>query len=121
MPAVVGLLAACGGPTYEADVVPILRNNCASSDCHGGPEATTGLDLRPSKAYAQLVGVPCDQADDILRVDPGNPDASYLLAKVGGTPEALGGEGDPMPPPFGLGQQDLDVIRAWIAAGAPER
>ncbi len=53
------------------------------------------------------------------RVTPNQPDNSYLVHKVQGTHLAAGGSGSQMPegqPP--LSQSDIDLIRAWIQAGA---
>jgi len=82
-----------------------------------------GLNLAPGASYGGLVGVlsanPSAGAAGVLRVAPGNPDASFLLQKLSGniTPA----EGVKMPlvgrP---LSPAELDLIRRWIAAGAPE-
>jgi len=51
-----------------------------------------------------------------LRVLPGDPGASFLVAKLVGTHDC----GSPMPltgPP--LSDEDLATIVGWIAAGAP--
>ena len=62
---------------------------------------------------------PGAQAGGLLRVAPGNADSSFLLQKLLGnlTPA----EGVRMPlvgrPPT---PAQLDMIRRWIAAGAPE-
>ncbi len=52
----------------------------------------------------------------LLRVNPGNPDQSYIVQKIQGT-AAVGGR-----MPLGqaaLPQDRIDLIRSWIAAGAP--
>lgn len=107
-----------GAPTFSGDVQPIFANSCASGGCHGGPEGLTGLDLSPSVAYDQLVGAPSFQVPTLNRVTAGDPDQSYLMNKLHGTFEDVGGSGDIMPPGFGLGAADIDVVSAWIAAGA---
>jgi hypothetical protein len=108
-----------GAPTFAADVQPIFAQSCASGGCHGGPEALTGLDLSPSVAYDQLVGAPSFQVPTLNLVTAGDPDQSYLMNKLLGSAEDVGGAGDIMPPGFGLGPADIEVVRAWIAAGAP--
>ena len=54
-----------------------------------------------------------------LRVAPGNPDKSFLLEKLLGN--IMPTEGSKMPlvgrP---LTASELDMVRRWIAAGAPE-
>ena len=60
-----------------------------------------------------LVGVASDQDAGIQRVNPGNPNASYLIQKLEGAPN-----GQQMPPNNALPQADIDVIRQWISDGA---
>ncbi|MCB9680120.1 MAG: hypothetical protein H6733_01490 [Alphaproteobacteria bacterium] len=113
--------SGCGGdatPTLSGDIAPLFQRNCTTSGCHGGPEAQTGLDLSDGVAWAQLVGVASSEAPSVDRVVPGNADDSYLIHKLEGTAEAVGGSGDIMPPGFGLAQSDIDLVRAWIEAGA---
>ncbi|MFQ5982916.1 MAG: hypothetical protein ACE5KS_06035, partial [Woeseiaceae bacterium] len=50
----------------------------------------------------------------IQRVNPGNPNNSYLIQKLEGT-AATGGQ---MPPGGALPQSDINVIRQWITDGA---
>ena len=60
------------------------------------------------------MGVPSRQTG-LLRVEPGNPDDSYLIRKLEGTAS----EGDQMPlggPP--LPQSTIDFARQWITDGA---
>lgn len=60
-----------------------------------------------------LVGVASDQDAGVQRVNPGNPDISYLIQKLEGT-----AGGAQMPPNNALPQADIDVIRQWIMDGA---
>jgi len=61
-----------------------------------------------------LVGIASTQDANILRVNPGNPDTSYLIQKLEGT----AGSGVQMPPNNPISQAEIDVIRQWITAGA---
>ena len=61
-----------------------------------------------------LVGIASTQDAGTQRVNPGNPNASYLIQKLEG-PGAAGGQ---MPPTGPLPQADIDVIRQWIMDGA---
>lgn len=76
-----------------------------------------GLRLDASVAYAQLVNVPSSGKAGAVRVVPGNPDGSYLIQKLEGRTD-IAGSRMPLGGPF-LPQADIDVIRAWIAQGAP--
>jgi hypothetical protein len=90
------------------------------SGCHTGPTSNFlpgGMDLTNTTAsFNALVGVPSLEVPSLDRVEPGNPDASYLIDKLEGTQTF----GDRMPQggPF-LSQATIDEIRSWIAAGAP--
>ena len=51
--------------------------------------------------------------------EPGNADASVLVQKVEAT--EAGAFGGPMPPSYTpLTEAELDTVRAWIEAGAPD-
>ena len=95
----------------------IFSRSCASQSCHGAALAG-GLDLTPAGAAASLVGVPASnevaRAAGVLRVVPGDPDASFLIRKLAG--KLATGEGDPMPRVGStLPPAKLDLLRRWIA------
>jgi hypothetical protein len=53
------------------------------------------------------------------RVQPFQPDSSYLVHKIQGDQAGVGGQGGRMPLGMApLAQQQIDLIRAWITAGA---
>lgn len=96
----------------------IFNTNCALSGCHAGSNPQQGMDLSEGQAYAAIVGVPSTERPELMRVEPGNPDDSYLLMKIEGDPDIVGAR---MP----LGRQPLSssqisLVRDWIVAGAPE-
>lgn len=130
------LLAACGGgggggsyggsspaggtgTTLEATFASIQANvfTPICTACHVGASAPQGLRLDEANSYALLVGVASAEQPGVARVAPGNPDASYLIAKLEGT-AAVGNrmplDGTP------LTQAEIDVIRQWITDGAPK-
>jgi hypothetical protein len=87
------------------------------SKCHIGAGAPEGLQLDAAHAYNALVGVPSVEEPSFLRVNPGNPDMSYMVLKIEGAPGIEGGQ-----MPLGetpLPQATIDAIRQWIANGAP--
>lgn len=110
---------AAAGPErvgFARDVVPILRTNCAV--CHLTGQEPGGMKLYPSAAYRSIVKMP-SQGSRLLRVTPGDPQASYFLHKIQGTHLDVGGTGAQMPfgqPP--LAEAEQDVIRRWITQGA---
>ena len=87
------------------------------SKCHIGASAPEGLQLDAAHSYNLLVGVPSAERPDLLRVNPGNPDASYIVQKIEGASGIVGAR-----MPFGetpLPQATIDAIRQWITNGAP--
>ena len=73
---------------------------------------------RKAPSYAMLVNAPSVEAPTLLRVAPGNPDASYLIQKIEGT-AAVGGRMPLNGPP--LPAETIAVIRQWITDGASLR
>lgn len=117
-------------PTPEAQPTPIptqatlqqiqdtiFTPHCAIGTCHDSGSATQNLDLSAGASYRQLVNVPSVDATALLRVDPGQPDDSFLLIKVQGLPPP--GEGSQMPLSGRLLSADqIQLIRDWILKGA---
>ncbi len=62
-----------------------------------------------------LVGISSVQKSGLLRVNPGDPDQSYLVRKLEGT-AAIGGQ-MPLNAPA-LPQSTIDFVRQWITDGA---
>jgi cytochrome c5 len=89
------------------------------SACHSGPTGPAlpaGMDLRSAGAsYENLVGVPSLEQNSLLRVNPGDPDMSYIVQKLEGT--ATVGARMPFGGPF-LEQTTIAAVRQWIADGA---
>lgn len=100
-------------------VQTILTANCTS--CHGGGSPAANLNLTAEVAYVNLVNAPSTSVPSLMRVNPGNPQLSYLYLKVTDQHLENGGRGRPMPL-GGVRLADADVaeIERWIADGAPE-
>jgi len=131
--AVAALLCACAGdgegldengrPVGEADgplvaeLASIQRRvfTPLCTGCHAGGAAPLGLRLDEGAAFAMLVGVPSVGDPSLARVQPGDPDASYLVRKLEGT-ASVGArmplDAPPLPPDV------IAVIRQWIVDGA---
>ncbi len=99
-----------------ADVEPILDASCAFSSCHGDAGQVGGLDLED--AYGNLVDVESDRVAGLTYVVPFDPETSYLLAKLQGTQDELGGAGNQMPLGGELDAASLAIIETWIEDGA---
>lgn len=92
-------------PDYQTHVYPIFADNCLG--CHNPDKAKGGLVLDSFQAAMQGGG-------SGAVIQPGNPEQSRLYRLVAhlDTP--------PMPPMRSkLAEDKIDVIRRWIAAGAP--
>jgi mono/diheme cytochrome c family protein len=88
------------------------------SGCHTGVGA--GLpgvqNLTAGNTYASIVGVVSIEDPTLKRVNPSDPDNSYLVRKIQGSAGIVGVR---MPAVGGpLTQAQIDEVRAWIAAGA---
>jgi len=101
----------------------VFATSCAFSSCHSTERHKGGLALGSrEEAYEALVGIaPVNEvalAADLLRVDPGKPENSFLLKKLG-VPGP--GEGNRMPANSSqpLSEATVSAIREWILAGAP--
>jgi hypothetical protein len=84
-------------PSYKTDVVPLLKGACSS--CHSGVRAKARLDVT---SYDSLMKF----------VKAGEPDKSKLHNSL------LGKNAKQMPPKNPLADDQIAVIKAWIAAGA---
>jgi len=100
-------------PTFESIQQNVFTPICTA--CHAGAAAPVGLRLDEASSYAMLVGTASVEVPAVHRVEPGNPDASYLIQKLEGT-APVGGRMPLGSPP--LPQATIDVIRQWITAGA---
>jgi hypothetical protein len=131
---VCGLLAAAGcgsgrtvspaaGPpttpgvlTLAADVQPIFTAHCAFPGCHAGSAPASGQDLSAGNAFGNIVGVDSLEVPSRKRVQPGDPDASYLFEKVSQERPAVGERMPLGASPLSSGE--IATIRQWIAQGA---
>jgi hypothetical protein len=105
-----------GGLTLAEIQSQVFTPRCAV--CHTGAGNVLPFSMNLSNAQASfdhLVDVASEQVPALLRVDPFNPDNSYLIHKLEGT-QAVG---DRMPQggPF-LDDATIQGIRGWISDGA---
>ena len=109
-----------GTGTVTADFQSIQDNvfTPICSPCHSGAGAPHGLMLDAAHSYNDIVGVPSVEQPSLDRVNPGNPDISYLVLKIEGASGISGGQMPLNETP--LPQSTIDAIRQWISAGAPQ-
>jgi len=116
-----------GGNTFDRIQNQIFDQSCAVSGCHDSQSMTGGLLLETGASYDNLVNAtPTNGAAiaagwkrvTVIDADTGDPDTSLLYAKVSGPPEGFGAR-----MPFNrkpIDRRLIEVIRLWIAAGAPK-
>jgi len=95
--------------SFVDDVLPIFLERCA--ECHGGEDQSGGV---VTEAYLDLLsyeGVMAGSEYGTV-IEPGDPKSSTLVDMIvsGEMPE----EGDLVP------AEEIEVIRAWVEAGAPD-
>jgi hypothetical protein len=137
------LLSACGndnGGSANPDTGPMgcaveptfsslhdelfSTNRCAIAGCHASSSPQGNLDFQAGKAgvRAALLGGtfnPDAAGQFPNRVEMSDADASFLYEKVSKTVPVGGGSGR-MPPGIPLMECEIEAIREWIDAGAPD-
>jgi hypothetical protein len=127
------LLAACGSvksPTEPEEPgggtafsfaqiqAEVFTPSCAKSGCHDAASASAGLVLAAGQSYNEIVNQPSTGRSSLDRIEPGDPERSYLVKKLRGDPDIAGAR-MPLDRPDGLPQDQIDGIIAWVRAGAP--
>ena len=121
------LLAGCPGDLENADQYPseplelcqldldvpaLFQSKCGTSACHAGSEPKAELDLVSPGVYERMVNVPATQCDGRVRVDPREPNASFLIEKLRGTQPAACG--DRMPFVSFLTGAEIACVQRWV-------
>jgi len=101
-------------PVFSEIQAAVFTPSCATANCHSGGLPAAGLNLEAANSFTQMIGIASTQDAGVQRVNPGNPNASYLITKL----EGPGASGGVMPPVGALAQVDIDTIRQWITDGA---
>jgi hypothetical protein len=122
---------AIAAPTFRATILPALQGSCGSkaSGCHGTAAAVGHVEFdsdagrTASDVHASLVNaVPANAPAGMLRVAPGDPARSWLVAKI--TQDSPGGAAGTYGARMPYGGADVcaatvATIEAWILDGAP--
>jgi hypothetical protein len=126
------MLAGCAGSgppamnesvsTFARIQTQVFDVSCSSDSCHSSLGQAGSLVLEAGHAWDSLVSQPAANlvaADHgWMRVTPGDPERSFLLAKL--TDTLAAGEGGSMPyNAAALDADTIEILRAWITAGAP--
>jgi hypothetical protein len=105
-----------GDGTYcppEVDVEKLFAERCGGSICHGAGDAPAGgLDLETPGLADRMIGIPAEECAGWVRIDPSDPDSSFLIAKLEGPPA---GCGERMPFVGHLTANEVTCVRNWIA------
>jgi mono/diheme cytochrome c family protein len=96
----------------------IFTPTCAKAGCHDAASASEGLVLAAGQSYGLLVGHPATENGSLNRVEPGDPERSYIILKLRGDPRITGARMPLDGPPY-LSPEQIEGIAAWIRAGAP--
>jgi hypothetical protein len=94
------------------------RISCVTCHTDVGRTPAGGLILLHDRAYDQLVNVSSTEIPSLMRVDPGNPDRSYMVHKIEGRAGIVGRRMPFNGPPY-LTDGQILIMRRWIERGAP--
>lgn len=104
--------------TFSRIQAEIFTPSCAKSGCHDAATASGGQVLAAGVSYSQIVNVRSTESSTLDRIEPGDPERSYMIKKLRGDP-GITGSRMPLDRPGGLPQEQIDGIIAWVRAGAP--
>ncbi len=94
----------------------VFTPNCAAAGCHSSLSPQQGMSLAAGAAYGSIVRVPSVERPDLNRVEPGDPDRSYLVKKLRGDPDITGVR---MPNGSTLTPDEIQLVIDWVRRGAP--
>ncbi len=110
-----------GGPpdpnaTFTRVQGEVFSVSCALSGCHSGASPTGGMNLTAGVAYGNIVRVHSTERADLNRIEPGDPDRSYMVKKLRGDPDIVG---SPMPLIGSISAAQRQLVIDWVRRGAP--
>ena len=94
----------------------VFNPSCALSGCHAAVTPSAGMILEAGRSWASLVGAVSAETS-LLRVEPFQPESSYLVVKVRGDAAILGARMPSGAPPLSADQ--VKLIVDWVKRGAP--
>lgn len=113
---------ACIANTGSATLTELQRDiftpTCDNFGCHNAESASAGLVLTAGQSFGELVNVPSTERPQFDRVEPGDPDASYLVQKLRGD-AGIDGERMPEGGPY-LSDAEIARVISWINDGAKD-
>lgn len=103
--------------TFSRIQAEVFTPTCAKAGCHDAASASNGLVLEAGRSYDLLVNRSALGNSSLDRVEPGDPERSYLIHKLRGDPTITGARMPLDGPPY-LSSVQIAGIAAWIRAGA---
>lgn len=104
--------------TFARIQAEIFTPTCAKSGCHAANTASGGMVLDAGRAYGEIVNRASSERSTLHRIEPGDPDRSYLIKKLRGDPDITGSQ-MPLDRPGSLTREQMDGLIGWVLAGAP--
>jgi len=98
--------------TLEQKAAAIFERSCNLAGCHTPPTPQMGMDLSKAHYYASTVGMTSMENPSLKRIEPGEPELSYLVKKIKGEPGIVG-----VRMPFNknpLSEDEINAIISWI-------
>lgn len=113
------------GVSWSGRIEKVLAANCGG--CHGGESPRAGFNVLADDAYDQVLAT-STQKPSLERVEPGEPEQSYLWMKINADRndeyrEKILGEPMPLDPldgSGGLSDAERSDIKTWIENGAKD-
>lgn len=109
-----------GGPAFSFARIQaeIFTPTCAEGGCHDAASASGGMVLAAGRAYGEIVDRRSTESASLDRIEPGDPERSYMIKKLRGDPDITGAQ-MPFDNPGSLTREQMDGLIGWIRAGAP--
>jgi hypothetical protein len=109
-----------GGPAFSFARIQaeIFTPTCAKGGCHAAASASGGMVLAAGRAYGEIVDRRSTENASLDRIEPGDPERSYMIKKLRGDPDITGAQ-MPFDNPGSLTREQMDGLLGWIRAGAP--
>ena len=104
-------------PTLSSIQSEIFSQKCIGCHNGGGTRLPGIMNLTDGNSYASLVGVASIERPALQRVNPGDPENSYIIHKLEGRAGITGARMPFNGTPLTDGQ--ILVIKRWIELGAP--
>lgn len=93
----------------------LFNSKCIT--CHNSEDLAAGMSLESGMSYRSLVNVASGEDPALKRIEPNNPEASYLYRKIMRDPVHLPFKEEGMPlDDDKLSDEEIGIIREWITS-----